>query len=85
MSFGFRVIEDHWAYPEGTDEVIRTIIRAELLEVSPVTFPAYPDSIAEARSELIAEGKKRALASRGVPLDVFEKRLKLQEMIGGSK
>ena len=83
MSFGFRVIEDQWAYPEGSDEVIRTVIRAELLEVSPVTFPAYPDSVAEARSELVTEGRKKALATREAPLEIYLKQLEIQEMVGG--
>ena len=39
MSFGFWVGEDVWEH----DENIRTITRvAELVEVSPVVFPAYP-------------------------------------------
>ena len=83
MSFGFVVRRDDWAYPKDSDVVVRTILEAELFEVSPVTFPAYPDSVAEARSKLLEEGKKKAQESREVPLSIYEKRLQLQKMIGG--
>ena len=47
MSFGFQVVAEKWEEAkEGTD--IRTLIDVDLVEVSAVTFPAYPDtSIAE--------------------------------------
>lgn len=48
MSFGFRVREDHWE--ERADGLIqRTLTDVELFEVSPVTFPAYPDTSAAKR------------------------------------
>ncbi len=54
-SFGFRVIEDSWT--ETRDGFpLRTIEELALIEVSPVTFPAYLDTssairgLAEARS-----------------------------------
>jgi len=48
-SFGFRVGKDHW--DESGGNVIRTIIEvSELLDVSPVTFPAYPDATVGKRS-----------------------------------
>jgi HK97 family phage prohead protease len=51
-SFGFRAIEDMWEITEidGEDIYMRTVLRAELYEVSPCTYPAYPDSTSEARS-----------------------------------
>lgn len=49
-SFGFEKIKDEW---EDTDEgPVRTLIEVRLYDVSPVTFPAYPDSQAERRSVL---------------------------------
>ena len=43
MSFGFIAIEDEWEHGEGRDEVsIRTLKKVRLLDVSPVTYPAYP-------------------------------------------
>lgn len=49
-SFGFEVIKDDWTDPEGrasdeysgTDRIIREM---KLIEVSPVTFPAYGDGM----------------------------------------
>lgn len=52
MSFGFRAIEDRWDKILHEDREIyrRTIIKAELYEVSPCVFPAYPDSEIDCRS-----------------------------------
>lgn len=48
-SFGFRTIRDRW---EQNDEgnVTRTLLEVALLDVGPVTFPAYPQTSAEARA-----------------------------------
>ncbi len=49
MSFAFTVGDDVWT-AEG-DEVTRTITRIDrLYDVSPVTFPAYPDTSVAARA-----------------------------------
>jgi HK97 family phage prohead protease len=40
MSFGFRVIKDAW--DNSSTPQMRTLQEVELIEVSPVTFPAYP-------------------------------------------
>ena len=48
MSFGFRTISDHWEDING--EVVRTLIEVKLLDVSPVTFPAYPQTEIAKRS-----------------------------------
>jgi len=42
MSFGFRTIEDAWSQPNGMPH--RTLKRVQLFDVSPVTFPAYPQT-----------------------------------------
>ncbi|MFB7219345.1 HK97 family phage prohead protease [Streptomyces sp. NPDC056227] len=54
MSFGFYVIKDEWNQEqveiEGADPVevdVRVIREVRLIEVSAVTFPAYPDTEAE--------------------------------------
>lgn len=44
MSFGFMTLEDRWERVEGLDGELRTLIRVRLLDVSPVTFPAYPQT-----------------------------------------
>lgn len=43
MSFGFQTLEDTWdILDDGT--YVRTLVKVRLFEVSPVTFPAYPDT-----------------------------------------
>jgi HK97 family phage prohead protease len=56
MSFGFRTLEDSWNEEElqledgGSITVpVRTVERVELLDVSVVTFPAYPETDAGLR------------------------------------
>lgn len=44
MSFGFIVEEESWVRGENGDPDLRTLERINLLEVSPVTFPAYPET-----------------------------------------
>lgn len=48
MSFGFRTITDAWRKEDGI--TIRELVEAELFDVSPVTFPAYPQTDLSARS-----------------------------------
>lgn len=56
MSFGFICQESEWSYFPGVDEdgdsdlLLRTIVQAELIEISCVTFPAYTDTTAAVRS-----------------------------------
>jgi len=61
MSFGFRTIAHRWE-GEGTDEV-RTLMEVKLFDVSPVTFPAYPDTEVALRSH--DEWKKSAAVPPG--------------------
>ena len=42
MSFGFQTLTDEWNLVDGDD--VRTLIKVKLFDVSPVTFPAYPDT-----------------------------------------
>lgn len=48
MSFGFRTIADKWDEVDG--KLVRTLIEVRLLDVSPVTFPAYPQTSIAKRS-----------------------------------
>lgn len=49
VSFGFVMQKEEWDESD-LDNVVRTITKAKLLEISPVAFPAYPDSQVSARS-----------------------------------
>lgn len=62
-SFGFVVRAESWRQdeaPDGRIRAVRTIEDVELLDVSPVTYPAYSATTAGARSKL---GSQRALGS----------------------
>lgn len=50
VSFGFLMEKEEWD-DSNPDEFTRSIFKAKLLEISPVTFPAYPDSEVSARSD----------------------------------
>jgi uncharacterized protein len=52
MSFGFIATEDEWNMVEfeGGERAIRTVIKAEIFDVSAVTFPAYTDTTIALRS-----------------------------------
>lgn len=44
MSFGFRTRKDAWEWGQNGANDRRTLLDVELLEVSVVAFPAYPDT-----------------------------------------
>lgn len=48
MSFAFKTIKDRWFTEGGEDR--RELLEVQLFEVSPVTFPAYPDTDVSARA-----------------------------------
>jgi HK97 family phage prohead protease len=48
MSFSFRVLREEWSHTPSQE--IRTLIEVELRDVSPVTFPAYTQTVAQVRS-----------------------------------
>ncbi len=70
MSFGFEAVRDRWE----TDErgALRHLLEARLFDVSVVTFPAYPQTSAEAREESrqwsVSSGQ-RAAGEPGDPED----------------
>lgn len=79
VSFGMRVTKDKWSSEDrnGTKIYKRSILNAELYEISPVAFPAYPSngvSALSARSlEEFKENEKRAA-------DEYRKRKLLLEL-----
>lgn len=52
MSFAFRTIKDQWA-DQDKPLATRTLLEVQLLDVSIVTFPAYPQTTVAVRSLLI--------------------------------
>jgi len=52
MSFGFLVRKEAW----DKENSVRTLIEVDLIDVSPVTFPAYPQTDVKVRSALQKAG-----------------------------
>ncbi|MFB8328086.1 HK97 family phage prohead protease [Bacillus wiedmannii] len=49
VSFGFQMVKEEWD-ESNPDNIVRSVTKAKLVEISPVAFPAYPDSQVSARS-----------------------------------
>lgn len=49
MSFGFAALDADWDIDEN-EQLIRTLRKVKLYEISPVTFPAYPATSVSARA-----------------------------------
>ena len=49
VSFGFRVVTDQWT-DAGAGKITRTLLKVDLFEISPCSFPAYPASQVSVRS-----------------------------------
>lgn len=77
MSFGFTVIKDMWEFMTGKDPV-RTLQEVKLFDVSPVVFPAYPQTsvkvrdylktVKEAEAQLDVEGAVASQSVRGLKM-----------------
>lgn len=67
-SFGFRVLDDEWdeSAVKSGKLPLRTITDVELWDVSPVAYPAYPETSVNARSkaQAIAEAQAKAEAEQ---------------------
>lgn len=61
MSFGFNVVTDFWQTVD--QEEIRTIVEADLIEVSPVTFPAYTQTDINARALIAGVDVRELIAA----------------------
>jgi len=51
-SFRFETVRDAWSEQEGSSTWRRELIEVRLYDVSPVTFPAYPQTSAQVRARL---------------------------------
>lgn len=63
MSFAFDVLEDEWDQ-DDQQQLIRTLRKVKLYEVSPVTFPAYTGTSVSARADNSAFGDMPAIPDR---------------------
>ena len=61
MSFGFETLSDRWETVDKQE--IRTLVKVRLIDVSPVTFPAYPNTEVGLRS--LEEYRKTASPMTG--------------------
>jgi uncharacterized protein len=50
MSFGFVPVKPRWVEQKDADHDVRTLEDVDLIEVSPVVWPAYPETTIGARS-----------------------------------
>lgn len=62
-SFAFRAIRDTW-FEDEEGNITRTLLEVALIDVSPVTHPAYPDTDSSLRSLAAAIGTDLAEARR---------------------
>lgn len=75
MSFGFWVGVDEWDHKRN----VRTLVEvAELVEVSPVTFPAYPSTNIDVAMRSRKESLEKEIPPEEKPLDRLNERLKLR-------
>ena len=73
VSFGFRAIKDQWDI--STEPYHRTVLEAELREITITSLPAYPDSGVE-----IAKRSLNATKSKPQPPNLRDKWLQLAEV-----
>lgn len=77
MSFMFRTIKDNWY--ETEDELRRELLEVHLYEVSPVTFPAYPQTSVGVRDVYKRAVAQAANSLAGVSdVKVFKAMMRLQ-------
>lgn len=78
MSFGFITVRDEWEHNEG-EEDIRILKEVKLIDVSPVTYPAYPDTSVAVRSHELWKQEKEVVEESG-GRDAMHMRLRLAEI-----
>jgi hypothetical protein len=75
MSFGFRTVKDKWI-DEKDEQLQRELLEVELFDVSPVTYPAYPQTTVAVRSIDMDKVQRIVLkAERNLPLSDEDKRV----------
>lgn len=84
-SFGFRVTADEWKEGEGDDLDLRTVTAVELWDVSPVTYPAYPQTSVSARSKVESLVEARKVREAETQAQSLEAREALREQVRVAK
>lgn len=84
MSFGFTVSSggERWERGQNGAPDIRTLLSVRLFDVSPVTYPAYPDTDVAVRSHSQFVGYSSPTASASYEVQLRRRRLRL-EMVAG--
>lgn len=81
MSFGFIVESDRWGLEDGMD--VRELHKVKLFDVSPVTYPAYPQTDVGVRSmdEVFKKHKEEERQKRAIKakekLDLYKIKIEL--------
>lgn len=76
MSFGFQTLVDQWERGKDGAPDVRTLIKVRLFDVSPVTFPAYPDTDVAVRSH--EAFKAQAICTESDDTDLRKRRNELE-------
>ncbi len=87
MSFGFVVPDGGDEWETGEDGIIiRTLKRVQLMDVSPVTFPAYPQTTVTVRAtatalraQVVAEGDNAEVEELRAQLDLLRRKIEIAE------
>jgi len=79
MSFGFQTVSDRWEIVD--EKEVRTLMKVRLFDVSPVTFPAYPDTEVGLRSLEAYRGENESNKADEalIGLSIRRRRLKIKE------
>lgn len=65
-SFAFDAVKVEWGQSERDGAPLRTVVKARLYELGPVTFPAYPSADSGVRSLLDELGEEAGIDFRGL-------------------
>lgn len=82
MSFGFVTLKDSWEYDRKKPErdVVRTLQEVRLFDVSPVTYPAYPQTSVKVRdylSNLNKPDEQGPLKPADESLEIYKRKIEL--------
>jgi HK97 family phage prohead protease len=85
MSFGFTALKENWT-EDGVGFPLRELLEVKLWEVSPVTFPAYPDTTVAVRNmEAAGLGRQSAQEDEAALPEPWRKAYREREIqIGGA-